>query len=127
MACAPTTYIACRRVFDGVTNYTRLADYVWCLTAELLRHTSLTSLSLSTDDLQRLGSLKWAHNVCSQQQGAAASSRSRSIWKWYKEEYAGFATDSQHQVYWLPNWLASPPGACSSALTLDGFTFEHCE
>lgn len=28
----------------------------------------------------------------------------------YKEDYAVLALDSQHRVYWLPDWLAAPPG-----------------
>lgn len=97
-------------LFAAVTLHTWLAECALPLAAELANLSRLTSLSLSTADLQHFGRLKWAHKVCAQQQVGSVQQKPPNTSMWYRDEYAQFATESQHQVYWLPDWLAAPPG-----------------
>eukprot|EP00879_Flechtneria_rotunda_P021969 GHRR01023169.1.p1 GENE.GHRR01023169.1~~GHRR01023169.1.p1 ORF type:complete len:409 (+),score=93.64 GHRR01023169.1:385-1611(+) len=104
-------------------DYAQLAQHVPVLIGQLSAATSLTSLTLSSKDIQQLGTLKWAHQVAQQHKSARKHSQPSAAQphpgrqqrpaghdKWYRGQYAAFAADSRHQVYWIPDWLATAPG-----------------
>ncbi|WIA29021.1 hypothetical protein OEZ86_011538 [Tetradesmus obliquus] len=108
------------RLFSRLRSYTEVPQLAGPLEQQLASLTRLTSLCLSSGDLQHLGYLKWAHRVMREasRRGSSSSSSSSSsrLSKYYRDEYAGLACDSRHLVYWLPDWLAAAPGLTSLAI-----------
>uniref|UniRef100_A0A383VVS8 Uncharacterized protein n=1 Tax=Tetradesmus obliquus TaxID=3088 RepID=A0A383VVS8_TETOB len=101
------------RLFSRLRSYTEVPQLAGPLEQQLASLTRLTSLCLSSGDLQHLGHLKWAHRVMRE---ASRRGSSSSLSKYYRDEYAGLARDSRHLVYWLPDWLAAAPGLTSLAI-----------
>ncbi|WIA21162.1 hypothetical protein OEZ85_005470 [Tetradesmus obliquus] len=108
-------------LFKQLRSYTEVQQLAGPWEQQLASLTRLTSLSLSSGDLQHVGHLRRAHGVMDEapdtsHNSSSSSSSSTSEHQKTDREYAELASNERLWVYWLPDWLAAAPGLTSVSI-----------
>ncbi|WIA41456.1 hypothetical protein OEZ86_005033 [Tetradesmus obliquus] len=107
-------------LFKQLRSYTEVQQLAGPWEQQLASLTRLTSLSLSSGDLQHVGHLRRAHGVMDEapdtSHNSSSSSSSTSEHQKTDREYAELASNERLWVYWLLDWLAAAPGLTSVSI-----------